>query len=322
MNAIKCFFLGLLASLCLLGNGAVSQSVKPVISVSDYILQYRSLANQKMKTYRIPASIILGQGILESANGNSELAINANNHFGVKCHKDWQGATYFKDDDEKGECFRKYPSVDESYEDHSRFLVSRERYAGLFRLDPLDYKAWAKGLKEAGYATNPDYARLLIKVIEDNRLWELDQGIVSNNSKQNVQPLPGKTKAIKDGFDPIVPGLPKRQLMENNGVPFVYALANDDFEKLSLELDLMPWQIRKYNDIGRDHHFTAGEVIYSKPKRRKAQIEFHTLSPGEDMWSVSQRYGMKLKLLYRKNKMEPGTQAKSGATLWLRKNRP
>ena len=134
--------------------------------IYNYIDTYKEIAIQKMAEYKIPASITLAQGIFESACGTSRLATQGNNHFGIKCHKEWEGDTIRHDDDERQECFRKYAQAEESYNDHSQFLISRPRYANLFSLDVLDYKSWAHGLKTAGYATNPQYADRLINLIE------------------------------------------------------------------------------------------------------------------------------------------------------------
>jgi len=142
-------------------------------STEDYIAIYKNTAIHLMKKNGIPASIILAQGILESSNGNSELARNANNHFGIKCTSDWNGKTYTMDDDKRNECFRRYPNADASFKDHSEFL-KRSRYAHLFDLGTEDYKGWARGLKKAGYATNPKYPQLLITIIEKYRLYKLD----------------------------------------------------------------------------------------------------------------------------------------------------
>ena len=147
------------------------------ISREEYISMYSHIAVNNMKQFGVPASITLAQAMLESDNGNSTLAVKANNHFGIKCHKDWTGATIYHDDDRKGECFRKYKNPEQSFNDHSLFLRGGKRYAFLFDLTPTDYKAWAHGLKKAGYATNPKYAELLIKIIEDNELYRFDQGI-------------------------------------------------------------------------------------------------------------------------------------------------
>ncbi|MEQ6125222.1 glucosaminidase domain-containing protein [Pseudotenacibaculum sp. MALMAid0570] len=141
----------------------------------NYIRKYAPLAVMEMHEYKIPASITLAQGILESGNGRSQLASKSNNHFGIKCHTGWKGGRVYHDDDEKGECFRKYKYVESSYKDHSKFLSSRKRYAGLFKLRRTDYKGWARGLKKAGYATDRKYPKKLIKIIEDYKLYEFDK---------------------------------------------------------------------------------------------------------------------------------------------------
>lgn len=141
----------------------------------QYIKKYAPLAVLEMHKYDIPASITLAQGILESGNGRSRLASKSNNHFGIKCHVGWKGAKVYHDDDEKGECFRKYKYVQSSYKDHSEFLSGRRRYASLFKLRKSDYKGWAKGLKKAGYATDKKYPKKLIKIIEEYKLYEFDK---------------------------------------------------------------------------------------------------------------------------------------------------
>ena len=141
----------------------------------SYISKYSSVAVDEMNKYSIPASITLAQGILESGNGESRLAVDGKNHFGIKCHSNWNGKTIVVDDDEKGECFRKYSKVAESYRDHSLFLSERGRYSFLFTYKKSDYKKWAKGLKKAGYATNPKYASLLIDLIEKYELYNYDK---------------------------------------------------------------------------------------------------------------------------------------------------
>ncbi|QNL50716.1 glucosaminidase domain-containing protein [Olivibacter sp. SDN3] len=158
-------------------NNSHRPNTSPIISASaqDYISKYQGIAIQEMNTYGIPASITLAQGLLESANGNSALAREANNHFGIKCTADWRGGSFLKDDDNIDDCFRVYRSAEESFRDHSEFLL-RKRYAALFELDKNDYVSWARGLKKAGYATNPRYAELLIDLIERYGLHQFDQG--------------------------------------------------------------------------------------------------------------------------------------------------
>ena len=148
-----------------------------------YIEKYSQIAVDEMNMYNIPASITLAQGILESGNGESRLAVDGKNHFGIKCHSNWNGKTIIEDDDEKGECFRKYNRVSDAYRDHSLFLNERGRYAFLFEYNKTDYKKWAKGLKKAGYATNPKYPTLLIDLIEKYDLSRFDKG---TKSKQNL----------------------------------------------------------------------------------------------------------------------------------------
>ncbi len=167
----------LLILFLFLGQHLFSQN----ISRGEYIERYKGEAIIQMKKYNIPASITLAQAILESADGNSELAKKSNNHFGIKCHSNWEGEKVFHDDDELDECFRAYKNVEESFEDHSKFLL-KERYSDLFKLNIDDYKSWAKGLKKAGYATNPAYAKHLIKIIEDNNLSQFDNEIDSEKS--------------------------------------------------------------------------------------------------------------------------------------------
>jgi flagellum-specific peptidoglycan hydrolase FlgJ len=162
----------------------------------QYIKKYAPLAVLEMHKYDIPASITLAQGILESGNGRSQLASKSNNHFGIKCHVGWKGQKVYHDDDEKGECFRKYKFVETSYKDHSEFLSGRRRYANLFKLRKLDYKGWAKGLKKAGYATDKKYPKKIIKIIETYNLYEFDKftkkdlkrGKIEKPKKRNTKP--------------------------------------------------------------------------------------------------------------------------------------
>lgn len=173
------------------GSSSSPSSTAPTVSkplstneaTKAYIAQYNGVAMGNMKTYGIPASIILAQGILESGAGQSNLATNANNHFGIKCHNDWTGDKVYKDDDSANECFRKYNQASESYKDHAMVLTGKKRYANLFNLPKGDYKAWAKGLKEAGYATDPKYPEKLISYIETYNLHQYDSKVMGKEPK-------------------------------------------------------------------------------------------------------------------------------------------
>lgn len=301
------------------------------ISRNEYILQWKDEAIYQMVLHKIPASITIAQGILESADGNSRLAKEANNHFGIKCHSDWKGGRTYHDDDKKGECFRVYNHARESYEDHSLFLM-KPRYAPLFEEKLTDYKAWAKGLKKAGYATNNQYADLLIRIIEENNLTEFDdegekyirKGEVPSGRAAAPEPVAVKEKQNKNkgkkhdsDIQSEVNLAANRSIkVSDNNIKFIVAKNGDSIESICSELDMMPWQLRKYNDLEGKSTFTESEVIYLQPKRNKSKrSEFHVVKEGEDLWSISQHYGVKLKKLRKLNSIEsnnvtPGSRVK------------
>jgi LysM repeat protein len=282
----------------------------------EYIEKWKEVAIEKMKIHKIPASITLAQGILESGSGNSKLARLANNHFGIKCHSSWTGETFYQDDDEKDECFRKYKSASESYEDHANFL-KKSRYQPLFLLDITDYSGWAHGLKKAGYATNPKYPKLLISIIERYNLSELDsENLISNeplvsNKNKDKKPLSGNQETITLQFQHSVS-------KTANLVPFIIIKKNDSYEKLEKEFAIRKWQIIKYNDLKKNHELTEGERIFLKPKRCKSEEEFHIVKAGETMRDISQLYGVKLKRIYKRNGLDEGVVPKQGQRIYLR----
>ena len=318
------FFLFTLLALPVLASAQRKQTA------SEYIAAYKDIAITEMERYGIPASIKLGQGLLESSAGNSDLATEANNHFGIKCKKDWTGPSFHKDDDAKDECFRKYETVLASYEDHSQFLKNSTRYAELFTLEITDYKGWAHGLKKAGYATNPQYAQLLIKTIEDNRLYEFDQKggavveskPVRNRDKKPTQTSNPRTPRGKSNDTDLPDFELKKQggrpIMVRNRVQYVVAKQGDTFEALTTELDMLRWQLPKYNDLPPSAKLAAGDVIYIQPKRRKAFTDSHTVKSGETMQSISQEHAIKLSRLYHLNQLEEGAQPSEGQQLKLR----
>ncbi len=281
------------------------------ISRNEYIEMYKDEAIKEMQRSGVPASITLAQGILESGDGNSLLARKANNHFGIKCHSDWNGKSFHKDDDAKNECFRKYKTVLESYHDHSEFLKKR-RYAFLFELEITDYKAWAKGLKQAGYATNPKYPELLIGIIEKNQLYQYDQLGLGGQV--------AKTEKTKD----IVP--PKTQKAGSlgvkthpNNIKYIDLKPEHSLESLADQLNMATWQFRKYNDLKKGETLKKEGPLFLQPKRNKAKDEYHTVVKGETMWDISQLHGIKLKKLYKKNRMSFGSEPRVGQKINLRK---
>ena len=279
------------------------------LSPEDYIQHYKEDAIKEMYQYGIPASITLAQGMLESGNGNSALSVYANNHFGIKCHKDWTGPTYIMDDDAKNECFRKYQDVLDSYADHSRFLRTRDRYAFLFEFPRTDYKAWARGLKEAGYATHPKYAEQLINLIEQYKLYELDKDLV------------GTIRYVKEKKPQVQLNL--RQVLKFNHTKFIIAKPGDSFYKIASDFDLELADLFKYNDFSKTEKLIPFEKIYVEAKRRKALEPYHVVTHGETMKSISQLHGIKLSSLYKKNRMKPGEEEpKEGTVIYLRAKKP
>lgn len=294
----------------------------------DYIREYYQIAIREMQSYGIPASITMAQGILESNNGNGYLAAEANNHFGIKCHE-WTGPSVNKDDDEKNECFRKYFAAEDSYKDHSIFLTTRSRYAFLFDLKPNDYKGWAKGLKKAGYATDPKYPEKLIRIIEANELYLLDQYALAKNKKNVVLPImipQGDKKIISassiDTSKIIKKPKANKIHTSDNGLHYVVNNGELSLEEIAKRHHLHQWEVYKFNDIDRhEGKLDFGQRIYLERKRSKVKDGkmTHTVLPGESMYEISQLYGLKIKSLYKMNQMQSGTQAQAGDVIKLNK---
>lgn len=226
---------------------------------NEYIKQYAPLAVEQMQQHKIPASITLAQGLLESGAGYSELARKSNNHFGIKCHSDWRGRKVYHDDDARGECFRAYRHPKDSYEDHSAFLKRGARYAFLFKLKITDYKGWARGLKKAGYATDPSYANRLITIIEDYELYKYDSRGMSKREARNWEKELKKKPWLAN----------PHQVFIANDIAYVVARDGDTFRLLGKEFDISWKKLVKYNDLHKDYTLEAGDIIYLKEKRKK-----------------------------------------------------
>ena len=289
---LKCFFISIL--FLLFANGLQSQTT----SIKQYIDSFKNIAMLEMIEYKIPASITLAQGLLESGSGNSRLAKQGNNHFGIKCKKDWTGCTILEDDDAIQECFRCYSRAEDSYKDHSKFLMENKRYAALFTYDISDYKAWAKGLLKAGYATNPKYADLLIGTIERNRLMQFDSMVLA-------------------GYNPLNPHINKTTVEIVNNVPAIRLGQNQTIEEVAELNNTSERKLNKYNDLDQNRIIQPGDVLYLRPKKRKAVVASHQVQSGETMWTISQKYAIKIHVLYKKNLMEEGTEPKQGVVLHL-----
>lgn len=295
-----------------------AQSDTRTISREEYIRTYKPLAISKMREFGIPASIALAQALIESNNGNSVLARSANNHFGIKCHE-WTGESFRWDDDEKQECFRKYASVEDSYYDHSLFLTRRPRYAGLFGLEITDYQAWAHGLRRAGYATNPNYPQMLIRVIEENRLYELDYDALHEPVLADA-PLDEEIQVhFQDvQFTEVGPAINGRKLYLNNRRLLVIARSDDTYFKVANDFGLSLARICHINDTEPGRQLQAGAPVYIEHKRRRSRIPAHMTQPKETMHEIAQQFGVRLGSLYRLNAMLPGTQPEPGQEIRLR----
>lgn len=293
----------------LLFAAAISAQTRWNSVYQQYIDQYKDLAIEQMKRYKVPASITLAQGLLESGAGRSELARKGNNHFGIKCHT-WTGARVHFDDDSSNECFRSYNSVRDSYEDHSRFLATGSRYKQLFNLSVTDYKGWARGLKAAGYATNPRYADRLIDIIQ---VYKLDQ---YDTAKSYDKFYAKRTR------DHNVDGKALHPVYKFNENYYVKARQGDTFASIAAETGISRRRLAKYNERDKNDILAEGDIVYLKKKRRKAPKEYkgrlHYVRQGQSMYTISQLYGIRLKQLYKLNRLTPDYQIKVGDSLRVR----
>ena len=267
----------------------------------DYINTYKNAALFSMGKYKIPASITLAQGILESSYGQSDIARRANNHFGIKCHGDWNGKRIYADDDRKNECFRKYRNVSESFADHSQFLSGNVRYAALFELDITDYKGWAKGLKRAGYATNPKYPTLLIGLIERYNLDRFDQDRLPESNEVAVL-------------------IPATTAVTNKLAYYVVSGTNETVASIAVKNDLSLNRLLQYNELGLLDELVPGQVLYLQAKKSKARkgYDTHVLQEGETLFDVAHQYGIYLSALLKLNRLGLGSQPRPGTVLQLR----
>lgn len=307
----------------------------------EYIERYKHIAIAHMERYGIPASITMAQGILESANGNSTLAREANNHFGIKCHNTWKGETIYHDDDAKGECFRKYDTAEESFEDHAEFLSNhrQRRYDSLFLYDPTDYRNWARGLKAAGYATAPDYAERLIRIIEDNSLYLLDE---ENGDTKYTASLAGSTTTTTTPPEESVADKPHHygagtidpedyrvtvsnfhgySVYRTNGVYYIAAQEGDTYEYLANLFRISARNLRKFNEATDGGQPQKGDAVYIERKRKRWEgaALLHTVRADEEtLRDVAQAYGIRLKPLARLNKLPVDTYLSKGRSVKIR----
>jgi LysM repeat protein len=309
-----------------------------------YIERFSGIAVSEMYRSGVPASITLAQGLLESGYGRSELALKSNNHFGIKCHNGWQGGKVYHDDDAKGECFRKYDHPEDSYRDHSDFLRYRDRYKFLFDYKVTDYKAWAYGLKKAGYATDPAYPTKLIKLIEDYKLYDFDKKPSSYGKEaktQNTKKSSHKSHP-KEVVPDVIPQAPSqleqvkeftgrkreefnfilsRKMFSCNGVPFVYSMEGETYKSIAESNNLFVKELLKFNDLSKDEALLPGTVVYLQKKKKEAErgLNMHVMEAGETLRDVAQRYGVRIKSLKKINEIDNEKLIREGDIIRLRK---
>jgi hypothetical protein len=265
-----------------------------------YIEAYRDIAVEEMNQFKIPASVKLAQGILETNSGRSRLAVKANNHFGIKCHTGWQGKTIRKTDDAFKECFRKYDDPAFSFRDHSLFLTGRSRYAGLFQLDIRDYKGWCRGLRKAGYATNPRYAKLLIDIIERHKLYKVDK-LYSPEPVAYRGPMKAVAVPTYDDFE-VVDQVNGRKIYENNGKELVVARSEDSYLSVAKDLNIEVVDLKYINDLVTVNNLPSENFVYLEKKRwRSREYKYHIVRENETWQSIAQLYGIRLPWLHLHN---------------------
>jgi LysM repeat protein len=307
-----------------------------------YILKFKDIAVEEMVRAQIPASITLAQGLLETGFGQSVLMMNTNNHFGIKCHETWTGKTYRYHDDAPNECFRVYDDPNQSYRDHSDFLRNRARYSKLFTLELRDYKAWAYGLKEAGYATNPKYPDLLIKYIENYQLYRFDDPAYSDEAwlaglnidiqdeifldknsghqekDDDVQidasiNYPKQSSIIKTG--------PKK-IYKINKCKAVKVVSGEDLEVISLKTDVEMADLMAYNDLLEFQKVSQGQYVFLQPKKKKGADKTYKVKSTDNMWLISQNKGIQLPALLKRNFLVRGEEPEKGQTIYLKGKAP
>ncbi len=298
------------------------------ISIDEYVSQFKDIAMSEMKRSGVPAAITLAQGILESENGNGELVKKSNNHFGIKCKSTWAGESVNHDDDAEGECFRAYTDAAESYRDHSDFLRNNKRYASLFSLDADDYKGWAKGLKKAGYATNPRYPELLIKYIEQYNLQQytllaMNEIPASDISKANdekgsksTSPEVKDEKTVATDEAAVITGEPGK-IITINKVKCVFVNKGTSLLALATKQNINLNKLMEFNDFAEEGILKKDQYIFLQKKSKTGEKEYYIVQPGERVHDVAQKNGIQLQYLREYNDLQGIELMPAGTRLLL-----
>ena len=337
--------------LCLLVLGATKFKAQTWTTDEQYIENFALYAVEEMEKYKIPASITLAQGLLETGGGQSRLAKEGNNHFGIKCKENWFGKTMKHTDDAPNECFRVYDSPRQSYEDHSKFLVFRPYYKNLFTFDIKDYKAWAYGLKKAGYATNKKYAEILISKIEKYKLYEFDNITASakdvyatikkifphydianlkesmNSSTLNKGEVADKNTNDRDGIKVVSNSSPKEDVTKllsnilikthpNRQLRYIIIPVSTNIDFIAKKFDISKEKLLKYNDLSQEN-LSANDIIFLDKKASRALVKTYVVQEGDTMHSISQKFAIQMNRLFKKNDMKDGETPRVGQIIQL-----
>lgn len=294
--------------------------------INNYINTYKILAISEMQRSGVPASIILSQGIHETTAGTSELVLASNNHFGIKCKSSWTGQVVYHDDDARGECFRSYASAEDSYRDHSDYLVQTPRYAALFKLDPEDYEGWAYGLKKAGYATNLKYSQILIRLIRE---YDLEKySLIAMGKLPPESPIQGSlskemNRPSLEGFTDSTLEKPAPSTSYPDG-PFsinaakvIYAKAGVSLLSLSNQYEIPLAHLLEFNDMNQEDVLSNNQLIFLQRKRKTGFTAYHIVQPGESMYTICQTEGIRYENILEYNRLKPGEEPAAGEKIYL-----
>ncbi|MBS1600346.1 MAG: glucosaminidase domain-containing protein [Bacteroidetes bacterium] len=287
--------------------------------VVAYVNTYKDYAIVEMQRTGIPASIILAQGIHETEAGKSDLVKRSNNHFGIKCKDTWTGSVVYHDDDSRGECFRSYSSPLDSYRDHSDFLKNSSRYDFLFKIAPLDYEAWARGLKKAGYATNPRYPQILIQLIKDYNLQQYS--LIALGKIQPSEEILAKS-ASTDDQDADIKVKPVRQYPQGefliNNTRVIFIKKGTSLLGVSEQFEIPLARLIEFNDLKEEDVLLQDQLIYLQRKRKSGDNEFHFVQPGETMYDICQVEGIRYESILSLNRLAYGEEPATGEKIYLR----
>lgn len=318
-------------SLLLAGQNLLAQSSEVV---RNYIATFKDIAIAEMRRTGVPASITLAQGIHETGAGQSQLVIRSNNHFGIKCKSDWKGESVSHDDDSRGECFRKYSNPEESYRDHSDFLKNRPHYASLFQLDPIDYESWAIGLKKAGYATNPKYPQILIKLIKDYDLQKYTLLALGEKVLDDMPTIDARmdtessnTARADEEADVAETPTPPRPAYPSgvfriNDASVIFAAKGTSFFVLAQQHNIPLARLFEFNDRTAAEEAENDQLVFLQRKRKSGAAEFHIVVPGETLYGIAQAEGVRMESLLAYNLLKPGMEPRAGEKIYLQREAP